>query len=148
MRRTCRRAGPWWRRRIAEVLGAGAIALVAGATVAACGVPTDAKPHPLPASAIPFDLLRRAWPATSSTSTTTPVGVPVRIFFLDAAGYLGPVNRNVAAHPSGGELDAVMGALILGPTSVEADDGYRGRHPPRRPGCCTRPRPAAWPRST
>jgi spore germination protein GerM len=92
-----------------------------GVAGAACGVPVDASPRPLPRNAIPFDLLQPNPTTSTSTSTTTPVGVPVKIFFLDAQGHLAPVERNVAAHPPGGELDAVMAAVIQGPTNVEAE---------------------------
>lgn len=114
-------------RRRAVALGA--LAVTGALALTGCGIPTDASPHALPRSGIPFDLLQRSPTTTSPTSTTTPVGVPVRIFFLDGSGHLAPVGRNVAVHPPGGEVDAVVSALLQGPTSAEATDGYRSAIP-------------------
>lgn len=99
--------------------------LCAGGLVASgCGVPVDAKPQVLPASAVPFGLLQRTASTSSTTSTTTPVGVSVKVFLLDSTGKLSGRDRLIPVHPAGGELEAVLSALVDGPTSAETAAGY------------------------
>jgi len=127
---TAARPGTYRLGRGARALAGATLAVVAGGLVAACGIPVDSSPHALPSNAIPFGLLNKTSSTTSSTSTTTPTSVTVKVFFLDPAGHLVAVERNVAAHPPGGELEAVLNALVQGPTSIEAGAGLRSAVPP------------------
>ncbi|HXW33695.1 MAG TPA: GerMN domain-containing protein [Acidimicrobiales bacterium] len=102
-----------------------------GLSLAACGIPIDSKPHVIPSSAVPFGLLSRSSATTSTTSTTIPVGVSVKVFLYDSTGKLSARQRQVPAYPPAGELDAVLNALVDGPTSVEIGAGFHSAIPPQ-----------------
>lgn len=98
-------------------LGWGAVVIVLSA---ACGIPNDARPRPLPEEAVPFGLL-------DQTTTTTTVAIPsvpavLADVFLVGQERLARVQRQVPAPVS---LDKVLAALLDGPTSDEAASGLR-----------------------
>ncbi len=106
------RAGPGsWRVRVGLVV---ALALA----TAACGIPTDARPHSLAAGDVPSALLN---PPVSSTTTTAPSQVAVvHVYLLDAASHLVAVDRLVG-YPA--PLAAVLKALVDGPSTAESAAG-------------------------
>lgn len=101
------------RRSPAVVAALVAVALV----LSACGIATEANPRPLPKSQVPFHLLA---PAGSTTTTTiSPVGVQVVVYFLRGQK-VAPVYRFVAAPV---RLRAVMQSLVNGPYDAERNQG-------------------------
>jgi hypothetical protein len=89
-------------------------AIIAGVTIAGCAIPTQREPSAIPASRVPFGLLHRHLP----TTTTTPQNlVPVEIFLV------GPNHRLVAASravPVQAPLKSVIDDLVAGPSPKEA----------------------------
>lgn len=108
------------RRRRATVL---AVLVLAALGLGACGVPVDARPTALARNGIPFGLLDPVPPPTTSTTAPSPVGVPVQIFLIGPAGHLVAVARDVPV--SAPDLASVLGALVFGPTDVEAASGLQ-----------------------
>ncbi|MCL4414760.1 MAG: GerMN domain-containing protein [Acidimicrobiales bacterium] len=99
-------------------------AVAAIALLAACGVPTQAKPVPIARSAVPFSLLAPSTP--SATVPPAPVEVPVQVYLVAPDGHLAPVTRDVA-FPA--PLSAVLVALLAGPTNPEASSGLESAIP-------------------
>lgn len=101
------------------------------ACTAGCGVPVDASPSPLPKNGVPFRLLEQAPPSTSSTTTTTtpvPNQVLVHIYLLAPDGRLVSRDRMIKL-PLGAGLDAVINALLGGPSPAEAAQGLQSAIP-------------------
>ena len=100
-------------------------AIVVG--LASCGVPIDKQPAALSRQGIPFNLLEPTSPTTSATTTPSPIEAPVQIFLIASNGHLVPVVRDVpfaAPDPA-----TVLGALVGGPTVVEAGEGLQSALP-------------------
>ena len=98
------------------------VVLASGALVlGACGVPIDTQPAALSRSGVPFNLLDPTSPATTSTTTPSPIEVPVTIFLVSANGHLVPRDRAVPV--SAPDLVTVLSALVVGPTDAEAAAG-------------------------
>jgi hypothetical protein len=95
-------------------------------TLAGCGVPVDRAPSALPRSGVPFDLLRRSPPSTTTTSAPSPVE-PVSIFLVASSGHLVAVARELPAAQE--SLVTVLEALVRGPTNTEAAAGLSSAVP-------------------
>ncbi|MDP9070273.1 MAG: GerMN domain-containing protein [Actinomycetota bacterium] len=86
----------------------------------ACGIPSDARPRPLPAEDVPFGLLD---PRSTTTAVAQPsVAAASAEIFLVAEERLAPAPRQVPAPVS---LEAVLAALLAGPTVEEVAAGWR-----------------------
>jgi spore germination protein GerM len=95
-----------------------ALAAVALLTVAACGVSTETRARTTEPAEVPFGLaenIRRSPPDTA----LPPVGPVAELYFLDEAGRLVATTRQLHSD----RPDAVVAALLAGPTSREADAG-------------------------
>jgi hypothetical protein len=106
---------------VANRLRAVALVAVVAVVVASCGIPTDAAPHAIPKSDVPFHLLS---PPSPSTTTTLPpaVAVPVDIFLVDPTQHVAAVLRDVALPAT---MTEIMGALLDGPTASESTAGIQ-----------------------
>jgi spore germination protein GerM len=104
------------------VRAARALALVAVAVAAsACGVVAGGGAHAIPPDQVPFHLLTKRPPST--TTTTAPAAVPVTVYFVSRAGQtLTTAPRTV---PVQNTLRTVVHALLAGPTTVEKSYGVR-----------------------
>ncbi|HEY1829418.1 MAG TPA: GerMN domain-containing protein [Acidimicrobiales bacterium] len=104
------------RRRLGIVVVA-ALAL----TLAACGVPTQSSPSSIARSRVPFGLLNRRAP---STTTTTPHQsfVLEHVFYLSSTNQLVSVQRVVYVPAT---LSSTLTALLAGPDSTESTSGLR-----------------------
>jgi hypothetical protein len=105
-----------------------AVGIALLATVSGCGIPVDAKPHALGSKDVPFDLLAPNAPTvpTTPSSTPGPIEVPVHIYLMAPTGQLVAANRLV---PFPAPLDAVLTALVAGPTSTEITAGIQSAVP-------------------
>jgi spore germination protein GerM len=92
----------------------------------ACGIPVDNAPHALARSDVPFGLLQPSNAATTTSTTTPSVGVPVTVYMMGADGHLTAVSRDV---PVPAPITAVLGALVAGPTATEASTGLASAIP-------------------
>lgn len=97
-------------------------ALVAVAVAAtACGVVAGGGAHAIPDSEVPFHLLTKETPST--TTTTAPANVPVNVYFVS------PTQQSLIAAqrtvPLDNTLRTVLHALFAGPTTVEKSKGVR-----------------------
>ena len=95
------------------VLAVATLAVVA----AGCAVPTQSSPSTMGPSKVPFGLLNRHPPTTTTTTQPKPSSyVSVQVFFLNATNGLTAVQRFVAAPAP---LTAVLGALLEGPSTSD-----------------------------
>ena len=96
-------------------------AVVAGA--AGCGIPTEEDATLARAEDVPFDLLAEI-PETTTSTINAPSGASLTraTIFLVQGERLAPVDRDIAAPPSG---EGVIEALERGPTRSEAALGLR-----------------------
>ncbi len=104
-------------RRRPAALALAVLALVA----TGCAIPTQSAPSTMAPSKVPFGLLNPHPPTT--TTTTQPKStsyVPVNVFLLDSSDKLTAAVRDVAAPAP---LDAVIRALLAGPSSSESAQG-------------------------
>jgi len=92
-------------------------ALVAGVSLAGCGMGSQSRAEPLPASAVPFDLLSPA--PSNAGASRAPAAEAVILYFLKD-GRLDAVAREL---PAPAAVDARLSALAAGPTTVEAAEG-------------------------
>ena len=109
------------RRAVALTLLAGVVALA----LAACGVPIDSGPHRLAAGDVPLGLA-----APSTTTTQAGPRSPRAVAVIQA--YLVFQDRLVARSrviPSPANPMAALGALLAGPTALEAGAGLRSAIP-------------------
>jgi hypothetical protein len=93
-----------------------ALALMAVA-VAGCSIPTQGAPSAIPPSRVPFGLLAKHPPTT--TTIPSAVYVPVKVFFFGPSNQLQPVQRNVSTPAP---LTAILAALLAGPSKSEAPE--------------------------
>ncbi len=114
------------RRRLPLVVALAVLALIG----AACGVPVDRTPTPLSKTGVPFRLLSP--PAPSTTTTTLPVAnqVLVHVYLIGTNGRLVSCNRLIGL-PLGIGLNAVLNALLAGPTAAEQAQGLQTDIPSR-----------------
>ena len=105
---------PSRRRRAVAVLGAATALAFVGA---GCAIPTGG-PVALAPSKVPFGLLNRHPPTTTTTLPKPCSLVPVKVFFLDsnANNHLTPADRVICAPAP---LTAILTDLIAGPSSSE-----------------------------
>lgn len=102
---------------VRRALALAAVALAA----AACGVTTGGGARAIPPDQVPFHLLTKVPPST--TTTTAPADVPVTVYFVAATGQkLTAAQRTV---PTDNALSTVLRALLGGPTTVEETYGVR-----------------------
>ncbi|HTU38517.1 MAG TPA: GerMN domain-containing protein [Acidimicrobiales bacterium] len=98
-----------------------AVALVAlAATLTSCAIPTQSSPNTIANSKVPFNLMDKHPPTTSTTQPNTSSYVPVKVYLLDSTSALTPAQRFV---PPPAPLIAVLRALLVGPTSSETASG-------------------------
>jgi Sporulation and spore germination len=83
-----------------------------------CSIPTQGAPSAIPPSHVPFGLLAKHPP----TTTTIPpaVYVPVKVYFFGPTNQLQPVQRNVSTPAP---LTAILAAMLAGPSKSEAAQG-------------------------
>ena len=62
-------------------------------------------------------------PPTTATTTTSPIEVPVQIFLIDPTDHLVAVARDVSVQSP--DLQAVLAALVAGPTDAESAAGLQ-----------------------
>jgi spore germination protein GerM len=107
-----------WRRG----LGVAGGALVVASLGAACAIPTQSGPVAISPSKVPFGLLNRHPPTTTTTLPKPSSLVPVKVFFLnsDTNNELTPADR-VLALPA--HLTAILTDLIAGPSASEQNGG-------------------------
>jgi spore germination protein GerM len=94
-----------------------ATALVAGVALAGCGTGSQSRAEPLPASAVPFDLLSPA--PSNAGGSSAPAAEAVILYFLKDARLVA-VAREL---PAPAAVDARLSALAAGPTTIEAAEG-------------------------
>ena len=87
---------------------------------AGCAIPTQTRPSAISPGHVPFHLLQRQSPATTTTQPPFSSLVPVKIYLIAANQQLKAAQRLVV---SPAPLISVIDALIVGPTSSEADNG-------------------------
>ncbi len=99
-----------------------ALVLAALAVVATgCAIPTQSSPSTMPPSKVPFGLLNPHPPTTTTTTQPKPTSyIPVNVFLLNPSDQLTSAVRYVAAPAP---LDAVIRAMLAGPSSSEAAQG-------------------------
>ena len=103
------------RRRAALVLPL--LALVA----TGCAIPTQSTPSTMSPSKVPFGLLNPHPPTTTTTTQPKPASyVQVNVYLLGPSAKLTAAVRYVAAPAP---LDAVLRAMLAGPTSPETAQG-------------------------
>lgn len=100
----------------------GLVALLAVSAFAAagCAIPTQNAPNAIAPSKVPFGLLNRHPPTTTTTQPKPSSFVPVRVYFLNSTNQLEPTAR-VVATPA--PLSSIITAMLAGPTSAEAAAG-------------------------
>lgn len=103
--------------RAARVVAVVTVALVAGA----CGVGAGGGARAIPDDQVPFHLLTKEPPST--TTTTVPAAVPVTVYFESGANQtLTTAQRTV---PVQNTVRTVVHALLAGPTTIERSAGVR-----------------------
>ncbi len=103
------------RRRVAA-LGLLLVAFLA----AGCAIPTQGAPSTMAPSKVPFNLLNPHLPTTTTTQPKPSSLVPVKVFFLNSANQLVPVQRVVAAPAP---LTAIITSMLAGPEVAETRQG-------------------------
>jgi spore germination protein GerM len=91
-----------------------------GLVAAGCAIPTEQGPSTIPSGHVPFGLLNREPPSTTTTQPRLSSLVPVKIFLLNHDQQLTPVERYVF---SPAPLTSVLAALVAGPTASDASSG-------------------------
>ncbi len=98
-----------------------AAAVLALVVTAGCGVVAAGGPRPIPRAQVPFHLLTKTPPTT--TTTTALADVPVTVYFV------APTQETLVtaarAVPTDNTLRTVLHALFAGPTTVERTRGVR-----------------------
>jgi spore germination protein GerM len=104
-------------RRVRRAGALCALALAALAS-AGCSIPTQGAPSAIPPTRVPFGLLDKHPP----TTTTVPpkVYVPVTVYFFGPTNQLQPVGRNVSTPAP---ITAILAAMLAGPSRAEAASG-------------------------
>jgi hypothetical protein len=104
------------------LLGVPAILALA---VAGCGVPVDGAPTVLPKKSVPFGLLAQSAPPSASRAPA-PSTVSTQIFLISSSGQLVAVTRDL---PFPAPLNAILEALVVGPSNAEAASGLQSAVP-------------------
>jgi spore germination protein GerM len=94
--------------------------LVGGLALAACGIPTQQVPSSISPSRVPIGLTNPAGAGTPPTQPNAKSEVRVTISLLDSDNALAPVYRYVQVPAP---LDAILTAMLGGPTQNEENDG-------------------------
>ena len=113
-----REGGEDVRTRRASRAGALATLVLAALASAGCSIPTQGAPSVIPRSRVPFGLLDKHPPTT--TTIAPSVYVPVKVFFFGPTNQLQSVERNV---PTPAPLAAILAAMLAGPSKAEAAGG-------------------------
>jgi hypothetical protein len=103
-------------RRILGAVGVLALALV----LAGCAIPTQGSPSAIASSKVPFGLLDRHPPTTTTTQPNLASYVPVQVFFIGSTQQLQSVTRYVAPPAA---LTSILNAMLAGPTKAETASG-------------------------
>lgn len=103
-----------------------AAAVAAGAVLAGCGVPVDSGPHRLAAGELPLGLTAPSTTTTTQAGPRSPRAVAVVQVYLVARDRLVARSRVI---PSPATPEALLGALMGGPTAAEAAAGLRSAIP-------------------
>ncbi len=104
----------------------GRLALLAllplAALAAGCAIPTQGSPSSIAASKVPFSLLDKNPPTTTTTQPKPSSYVGVEVYFLNANANdaLTPTDRLVSAP---GTLPTIISALVTGPSSGDSAAG-------------------------
>jgi spore germination protein GerM len=98
----------------------GAVLLVGGLALAACGIPTQQSPSSISSSRVPVGLSNRGGANTPPTQPNAKSEVRVTISLLDADNALAPVYRYVQVPAP---LQSILTAMLGGPTQNEENDG-------------------------
>jgi spore germination protein GerM len=102
------------RRRLGALAALAALAFAA----AGCAIPTQSSPSSIAPSKVPFGLLDKNPPTTTTTQPKSFVSV--KVYFLNATNALEPATRFVSPPAP---LISVLTALTAGPSSAEAASG-------------------------
>jgi len=110
-----------WRQGVRRLAGTGAL-LAGGLLALGCAIPTQSDPVSIAPSRVPFGLLNKHPPTTTTTLPKPSALVPVKVFFLNsnAGNQLTPANRVVSAPAP---LSTILSALLAGPSSAETGIG-------------------------
>jgi spore germination protein GerM len=95
------------------------VLLVGGLALAACGIPTQQAPSSISSSHVPVGLTNPGG-GTQPTQPKAKSEVQVTISLLDSDNALAPVHRFVEVPAP---LDAILTAMLGGPTQNEENDG-------------------------
>ena len=106
--------------RLYRVLASAAALGVAGALLAACGVPTETTARDIPAGQVPFHLLSPSSPAPAVACAKGCV--PVSVYFVTTGRYVTPETRNVLLP---GSVTEAVDVLLNGPTTKELQSGIQ-----------------------
>jgi spore germination protein GerM len=92
------------------------------ALAAGCAIPTQGSPSSIAASRVPFSLLAKNPPTTTTTQPKPSSYVGVKVYFLNANANdaLTPTDRLVTAP---GTLPTIITALVTGPSSGDSAAG-------------------------
>jgi spore germination protein GerM len=90
---------------------------LAALLAAGCAIPTQGAPSTMAPAKVPFNLLDPQLPTTTTTVPKATSLVPVKVFFLNTANQMTPVDRVVAAPAP---LTAIITSMLAGPTKSEA----------------------------
>lgn len=96
-------------------------AVVLGAALTGCGVPTGGAPDPIPSSDLPAALTDDV-PATTTPSATDAAAGQPRVFLVDAGDLLVPRGRSVDGDVRD-QVEDLLAALAEGPTPSERREG-------------------------
>jgi hypothetical protein len=119
------------RRRLVAV---SAVVALGGIGLAACGVPVSGTPAAIARHDVPFGLLAKSPPTSTTTTSPSDTGLTtVQIYLVGPSGRLVAEARDVPS-PVGGlatdqGLVTVLQALIDGPTAAETTNGLQGEIP-------------------
>lgn len=98
-----------------------AAAVVGSAVATGCGLPTNSGPQAIPRAQVPFRLLSPSPPRTAPTTVPASVLALAQIYLVGTNQAPTPVGRYV---PVRATLLSTLDALMEGPTTVEATNGY------------------------
>lgn len=96
-------------------IGAVGAVLAAGLSLGGFGIPTDATPHSINSSDVPFSLLEHQSPSTVTTTAPHHSAQPQILWFIDSDGHLAPAPANVSVPVS---IASILDTLMNGPSET------------------------------